>query len=386
MAQPTSSFLYNKFLQGLCTQEELDSLFQLFGTGNEQEIKKMILAEMQVEEDNPATQEEQEKLDHLKQLIDQHINTDKKQTRRLWPRIAAAASIILALSAGTYYLTHQAKPIQLANNPELISPAKKGITLTLANGQIIRLDQRHLGKTKNADGTQIEQTTNGIRYDETGTPKAEEHTLSNNSSNKYSLILADGTEVYLDVASSITYPVEFTGKERRVAIVGQAYFKVKHNTRRPFFVTTKAETVEDIGTEFNVDAYPDDQELKTTLINGSVRVNVDDNSPIMLKPGEQSRISGDKLTVVSADMEAVTAWMQGKLVFNHEGLESIMTKVARIYDVQFIWQDEQLKKLKFNGAVSRTKKLNTVLNFFRKTGEVDFLVEGKTVKVFRHKK
>jgi transmembrane sensor len=303
------------------------------------------------------------------------------KVRTLWPRIAAAASVLLFLSAGTYFILHKTpKPAQLADNHELIAPVQKGIVLTLANGKKMIIDQKYTGRTKAADGTHIEQDKGTLKYQEETAAATEPqmHTLTNNSGNKYSLVLADGTEANLDVASSITYPVIFTGKERQVTITGQAYFKVKHNATQPFLVSVKNETIEDIGTEFNVDAY--DAVLKTTLVEGSVRIN----RRLLLKPGEQAQFNGTELTTVTADLEAATSWLEGKLVFNHEPLESILEKVARIYDVQIIWQDEALKHIKFGGAVSRTKKLNTVLNFFRKTGKVDFKVDGKTVQVIKH--
>ena len=303
--------------------------------------------------------------------------------RRLWPRIAAAAAILLIFGTGGYFYLHQDKPLQMAAiQPEALKPVQQGITLTLANGKHIVIDQKHHGKIKTEDGAQADQSGEALAYAAQAGAAPVMQTLTNNSGNKFTLQLADGTDVYLDARSSITYPTAFTGKERQVSVTGQAYFKVKHNAGQPFFVTAKNETVEDIGTEFNINAYDEESVLKTTLVEGSVKIN----HTLILQPGEQAQYGDNELKAVPADIEAVTAWLQGKMVFHHEPLESILTKVSRIYDVKIIWLDEALKKHKFGGSVSRTKQLATVLNFFRNTGEVDFLVEGKTVKVFKPKK
>nr|WP_255496151.1 FecR domain-containing protein [Mucilaginibacter sp. FT3.2] len=241
------------------------------------------------------------------------------------------------------------------------------------------------GALSTADGTKVKQSGEALTYEQAsveGVPVV--HTLTNNNGNKYSLTLADGTEVYLDAASSITYPVAFKGKQRKVSITGQVYFKVKHNAAMPFYVIVKDEIIEDIGTEFNINAYENEATLKTTLIGGAVNVTRDKAS-VLLKPGEQTVGFGVGLIKKTVDLEETTAWLQGKLIFDDETLESIMNRVARIYDVNLVWVDETARKLKFGGSINRTKSLSSVLNFFRETGKIDFIVEGKTVKIFKKK-
>jgi hypothetical protein len=304
-------------------------------------------------------------------------------------RISIAATILMMLCAGSYFLTYKPKkPPQALSHNEFIAPVQNGVTLTLANGKKIRIDQKHRGLMKVDDGTEINHTGKNVDYSNTPvtTNQSATHTLANNSEAKFDITLADGSVAYLDVASSITYPVVFSGSSRRVAVVGQVYFKVKHNAKQPFNVVTKNEIIEDIGTEFNVNAYDLGDKVKTTLLEGAINVkDGEEGKPIALKPGEQAVLTDGKIAIELADLEATTAWMQGKLVFNHQSLESILSEVARIYDVQFVWIDNGLKNKRFGGAVSRTKKLATILNFFRKTGEVDFLVEGKRIKVFKRK-
>ncbi|WP_091152320.1 FecR family protein [Mucilaginibacter pineti] len=305
-------------------------------------------------------------------------------SRRLWPRIVAAASILLILSFGTYYLMNREAPGQNSVTAELIAPVQKGVYLTLSNGQKIVLDQKHVGRTKVGDGTQVDQNGNELSYQQEKTAaEPQVHTLTNNSNAKYSLVLADGSEAYLDVASSITYPVAFSGKERNVTVTGQAYFKVKHNAAQPFSVHVGDQLIEDIGTEFNIDAY---HNIKTTLVQGAVRIHAGATKFLVLKPGNEAYLENNELVSITADLEMATIWLQGKIPLNHRTLESVLTEVGRIYDMQFIWQDVSLKQLKFGGAVSRTQKLSNILNFFRNTGKVDFTVDGKTVTVFKKKK
>lgn len=303
----------------------------------------------------------------------------------LYYKLVAAASIALLIIGGAWFYRHQ-EPVTsqlVQNQPEAISPKQQGIFLTLGNGKHLVIDQRHHGQLKTDDGAEAEQSGEALTYSaQSAVTAVATQTLTNNSGNKFSLTLADGSQVYLDAQSTITYPTMFNGKERKVSITGQAYFKVKHNAGQPFYVTAANETVEDIGTEFNINAYEDETAIKTTLVEGAVKIN----HTLDLKPGEQAQFINNELKTVPADIEAVTAWLQGKMVFHHEPLESILNKVSRIYDIQIVWLDIDLKKHKFGGSVNRTKQLATILNFFRNTGEVDFLVEGKTVKVFKPKK
>jgi ferric-dicitrate binding protein FerR (iron transport regulator) len=295
--------------------------------------------------------------------------SNKPKINPVWPRIIAAASIVLAIGAG-YYFFHIAQLKKAQQNAETLMPARKGVTLTLGNGTRVDL---HKEQIRQADGVSVVQASGRLSYAATNAPVVWQ-TLTNHDAAKYGLELADGTEVFLDINSSISYPTAFRGRERRVKLQGQAYFRVKHNAARPFYVDAAGEQVEDIGTAFNIDAYGSP---KTTLVEGVVRVG-----DLTLKPGEQAVVRDGKEVAIAADIEEVTSWLQGKIVFNREPLENIMAKVARIYDVKVVWMDQGVKKLTFGGGVNRTKKLALVLDYFRRSGPVDFVVEGKTVKVF----
>ncbi|MES2375468.1 MAG: FecR domain-containing protein [Bacteroidota bacterium] len=380
-------YLFKKHKLQSLTPDEYSEWQSLLSDPNlKDQVDAMIDWEWQLTPNNLEQMDVGRKEDILSFILDQ---PQQKPIKKLVLRLSIAASILMIISAGAYFLTDKPKKIpQALSHNEFIAPVQNGVTLTLANGKKIRLDQKHRGVMKVDDGTEINHTGEAVDYTNAATDadQSTTHTLANNSGSKFDITLADGSIAYLDVASSITYPVAFSGSNRRVSVVGQVYFKVKHNAKQPFNVIAKNQLIEDIGTEFNVNAYELGDKVKTTLLEGSINIkDGEDGKVIALKPGEEAVLTGGKLTIDLADLEVATAWMQGKLVFNHESLERILTEVARIYDVQFVWTDNNLKSKKFGGAVSRTKKLATVLNFFRKTGEVDFLVEGNHVKVLNTK-
>ncbi|MES2275999.1 MAG: FecR domain-containing protein [Bacteroidota bacterium] len=313
--------------------------------------------------------------------LDERINPPMPKVYSLRRRIAVAASILFILSIGGYFILNK-EPVQLtAANTEQLAPVQNGVTLTLASGKKMVLSKKHNGQIANINGTQINQQDSLLSYQ--GKAIAEEvkmNTLTNNGSSKFSVTLSDGTVATLDIGSSLTYPVAFNGNTRSVSMTGQAYFKVKHLSGQRFIVKAKNQTTEDIGTEFNINAYDDEDVVKTTLVEGSIKVN-----ERFLNPGEQAIINGSEIAVKKANIEEVTAWLQGQLYFHKEKLENILREVARIYNVTIVWHDQDLRKLTFGGGVTRGEKLSTILNYFRKAGGVDFKVEGKTVTVFKPK-
>lgn len=374
MDKAQAETLLDKYLTGKCTPEEKALLerFYLEQTG------KKEIPEVPID------------IEHIRTTAWQYIaqRTTPVPVRSLWPRIAAAASILLFLTIGSYFLIHQPTPtVQVAqHDPEQIAPVAAGVTLQIGKGKLIALDAKHRGQI----ATSITQQDSILHYSGKQQTQAEPelNTITNNSGAKFTIAMADGTEATVDVASTLTYPTAFTGKERLVSMTGQVYFKVKHNQKQTFRVEYADQIAEDIGTEFNIDAYPDAGTPTTTLIEGAVKINRNDHpaNGVLLKPGQQAIVTGDQLKAVPADIEAVTAWLQNKLIFEKEPLEKILARVSRIYGVTFVYQDNEVRKLTYGGSVSSTKKLSSVLNFFRRLGGVDFIVEGKTVKVLKQKK
>ena len=207
------------------------------------------------------------------------------------------------------------------------------------------------------------------------------NTLETPRGKQYSVILPDGTKAWLNSASTLTYPTAFKGKNRSVTMTGEVYFQVVHNNAAPFRVEVGGQTIEDIGTEFNVNAYKDEPYSRTTLIGGSVKV-VWNNQQKVLKPGQAAISStGQMLEVKDANTEAAIAWKNGYFLFDKESLGSIMREVSRWYDVDVDFGDNQLKSEIFWGSVTRYENISAVLKMLEVTGNVHFKIDGRKITV-----
>jgi transmembrane sensor len=316
-----------------------------------------------------------------------------EKTYRLWPRIAAAASIILTLSFSGYLLWHKQQSRQTAYYKNDISPGHNQATLTLANGRKIILIKGLSGNLAQQGNMLIGvNSQNAVAYTAAGTNADSPvyNTLSTaiGEQSPYPLVLADGTKVWLNDESSITFPVVFNGKDRIVKITGEAYFEVAHNNVHPFKVTVKDQIIEDIGTHFNINAYNDEKVIKTTLLEGAVKVSVPTAaSPSMktgvkLKPGQQSILNDNSLNVANADTEETLAWKNGYFRFNNEKIESIMRKLSRWYNID-VQYSGTIPDEEFYATSSRYKNISEVLKMLEKTKGVHFKIEGRRVAVMQ---
>jgi transmembrane sensor len=314
-----------------------------------------------------------------------HINEQTTtRTRRLWTRIAAAASILIAVSIGSYYILHKKPAPELAQNQKQdIAPGKNQATLTLANGKKIILTKSLNGLLAQQGNMNIRMGAAGITYKGTGNNQIQYNTLSTarGEVTALPLMLADGTKAWLNAGSSITYPVSFT-HERKVAITGEVDFEVVHNAAKPFTVTARDQTLQDIGTTFDINAYTDEPAIKTTLIEGSVKVS-SNNLSIILKPGQQSKLTDSKFSVNDADIQETIAWKTGMFHFTDEKLAEIMLQVSRWYDVDVVYDDVTLKDKTFGVIGNRFANVSKLLHSLELTGEVKFKVEGKKITVFK---
>ncbi|RYE13030.1 MAG: FecR family protein [Sphingobacteriales bacterium] len=255
----------------------------------------------------------------------------------LWPRIAAAASILFAKDGN-----------------HLITKTNDGAVVYIADGTV--------AKEK-------------LVYNTITTPRG----------GQWPLTLPDGTKVMLDAASSIKYPIAFTHNERKVEITGQVYFEVVHNAAKPFRVIAKGQVIEDIGTIFNVNAYDDEPAFKTTLVEGAVKVAYPnaaagaDREGILLKPGQQTSLYNSKLTVSNANVENVLAWRNGYFNFKDEKLESVMRKLSRWYNIEVEYKGDLPDKL-FEGEIPRNINLSQVLKVLQ-VANIHFTVDGKRIIV-----
>lgn len=317
---------------------------------------------------------------------------------RLWFRISAVAAVMLFISITTFYFLRQrsdsitAQTQDAAQQAEDIPPGTNNAILTLDNGTMIVLDSTADGTLAQQGGIKVLKMNGQIAYNKTGNanlPAAPIYnTITTARGNQYMVILADGSKVWLNAASSIRFPFYFTGNERRVEITGEAYFEVAKDAIRPFRVTFNNQSgekgeIEVLGTHFNVNAYPDEEDIKTTLLEGSVKVSKG-KERVLIVPGEQASFSnnsslGTKGITLKKDivLSQVVAWKDGFFVFNNSDIRMIMRQVARWYDVEVIF-DGNMPSEGFTGKVSRNVPLSNFLKMLE-LNDVHVKTEGRKI-------
>lgn len=322
----------------------------------------------------------------LDQLMNRELAKTPHRVKRLWPRIAAAASIALCLAAGTYLFIHNRQPAALALSQKYdIAPGGNKAVLTLSNGQKIILNSAKNGKLAVQHSVSINKIADGSLTYAAAAPEAEVtyNTLTTPRGGQYQLILGDGTRVWLNAASSITYPVAFNKHERKVMITGEAYLEVAHRYGQPFSVIANGQTIEDLGTHFNINAYSDDPDNKTTLLEGSIKVLKNGRSAI-LQPGQQAVIENNasntdiKITKPVDAAEAI-AWRNGQTSFTNADIKTVMRMVSRWYDVDVTYQGKIPDQL-YTGAISRKANLSGLLKILA-LNDIHFELQGRNIIV-----
>jgi transmembrane sensor len=313
-----------------------------------------------------------------------------KKVRRIWRRWVAAAAVIAMLFTGWYFIQQNNKP-QVGVEPTAVtndvqSPDKNRASIRLADGRVIYLDSSGNGQLASVNGMHLMKKGDGVIEYSGGASTSlsmEYHTLTNPRGSKVMhMTLSDGSKVWLNAGSSITYPVAFVGDERKVNINGEAYFEVAHNKEKPFYVSKGDVSVQVLGTHFNVNAYDDESEIKVTLLEGSVAVKskVGSGESKVIKPGEQARVMSDQLSVMSnVNIEQVMAWKNGLFSFERADIKTIMREVARWYNVDVVYTKDinELFRLK----TSRNTSVTNIFKILEATGKVHLKVEGRTITV-----
>lgn len=317
-----------------------------------------------------------------------HAQPASIKTIRLWPRIAVAASIILALSAGTYFILHKNQAGQQITSNQIkndILPGSNKAILTLSNGQRISLTDAKNGTIATQAGKNIQKTANGlIVYDNTHSNHTTEeisfNTIETPRGGEYQVVLPDGTKVWLNAASSLKYPASFANAtERKVTLTGEGYFEVAKDKSRPFIVNSNKQDVKVLGTHFDINSYNDEPSTKTTLLEGSIQLN---NSTI-LKPGEQAELkSNGNIAVNEVNTSKFIAWKNGKFVFDDENIQSVMRKLSRWYNVAVVY-DGNVSDRTFTGSISRFDNISKILDKITYTQAVHFKIEGRRITVIR---
>ena len=325
------------------------------------------------------------------------VGTPPHHGRRIFLFFAAAAAVCMLAVAGIFLL-HRSPPVPLvvrAAAPPVIIPAGNKAVLTLADGSQIVLDSAADGPLAKQGGMQVIKIGGGqLAYTATkpgtvsGTFGAGDgHPLYNEISTPrggfYELQLPDGSKVWLDAASSLRFPTAFSGASRSVELTGEAYFEVAPRSQQPFLITTQGVTVQVLGTELNLMAYADEDAIRTTLVNGAVRV-LRGSYQQQIKPGEQAswlRDGGD-WQVTTPDLDQVLAWKRMEFRFEGLSIDAIMRQIGRWYDVDIEFRGPHPVG-EFNGDISRKKSVNDLLTVLEQTDIVHFTIEGRKIIVER---
>ncbi|MNJ98924.1 fec operon regulator FecR [compost metagenome] len=304
-----------------------------------------------------------------------------------WSLIASAAAVILCLSIGLYFYvgkSNAGRQFQFAND---IKPGGNKAFLTLADGSKISLTDALDGKVAEQAGVSITKTKDGqliytVAQQGSVDGAAVFNTIETPRGGQYQIKLPDGTKVWLNASSSLRYPAAFTGNSRTVELKGEAYFEVAKDKRKPFKLRSARQELTVLGTHFNISAYTDESQVKTTLLEGSVQISPTEGEAakkgLVLKPGQQSQLSAAGLTVKTADTEEAVAWKNGYFKFNDEDIATILKKISRWYDVDIQYEGKMTDKI-FNGKVSRYGNVSEVLQILQLTGAIQFKIEGRRI-------
>ena len=320
-----------------------------------------------------------------------NIDLPARQVRYKINRFAAAAAIIVAVVFGLGYFIKIKKstpenlasitaPTQIKIN-DVPAPVVSKAVLTLADGTNVYLDRTENGTLATQGKVNVSKNKNGeIVYSGTPSDVISYNTLSLPKGSKpIRLVLADGSLVWLNAASSVTYPTAFTGSERKVDITGEAYFEVSKNSAMPFHVAGAGMLVKVLGTHFNVNTYSDESETRITLLEGSVDVSGAGKNKI-LRPGQQARLSANKLKVVNdVDINEVMAWKNGQFYFAGTDIKSIMRQIEKYYNVEVEYRDDV--PYQFVAKISRQVNISEFLEKLELTNLIHFEIKGNKVIV-----
>ncbi|WP_316840083.1 FecR family protein [Pedobacter gandavensis] len=380
---------------------QAQELLEKYKAGNCTDAEKAIVETWYLKFSKPATELSHDQLeeatDRIWERLPIHDHTEEIPTpvkkSYLWPRIAAAAAVLLVTGIALFIF----KSNSPLTDPDLSATANYGAKapilpggnkaiLTLADGQQITLDEAGNGKLAEQSGITITKTKDGqLVYTVSAAANALKtamNTIATPKGGQYQINLPDGTKVWLNAASSLRYPTAFSGEEREVSLSGEAYFEVARSIpKKSFKVSTSKQTVEVLGTHFNINAYADEPSTKTTLLEGSVKVksNAGEDRSMVLKPGQQAALTDRQLLVNYGKEEEAIAWKNGVFKFEDEDLQSVMRSVARWYDLDVVYEGT-LPSRQFSGEIDRNSNLSQVLDilsFFK----VHFSVNGKQITV-----
>jgi transmembrane sensor len=402
MSQSNFEELFNKFLGENMTAAEIDRFRELFHDDRYQPLRDQLLetaftnkAFIETGDHDPKEvfqqllarakgREPETRLQAADQPQAQVIPLSPRPSplRRLW--IAAAVVFILLLGGTAWFFinhTHKGQvPVAQAATPKRdVAPGHNGAILTLSNGKKILLDSAGNGVLASNSGVAVIKKDGAIAY-QGKTGEMVYNMVATPKGRQWQLTLSDGTRVWLNAGSSLRYPVSFPGKERLVEMTGEVYFEVAQNANAPFIVQTPKQSIQVLGTHFNVNAYGDEPIFRTTLLEGSVQV-MNSHKKVVIKPGQQAdnNYTTGALAVKDANVDDAIAWINGRFKFDNSDLKTVMRQIARWYDVEVEYRGN-IPNSQFGGGTYRNNNLSEVLQVLELSG-VHFKLEERKIIV-----
>ena len=407
------SYLLEQYRANLCTREELEELFLLVRDGDEGQLTAGLQEQWErarVEGAAAATDWDvlfRQMMDEAGELDEERAvvrNRMRIRRRRRW--LVAATGLFFLIGGGAIVRSmHHPRPRLVRAAPAVrrfkndVQPGGNKAILTLADGSSIELDSANNGTLSVQGNTKILKLASGSlayqqnRHGAAAVQGPVYNTISTPRGGQYQVVLPDGSKVWLDAGSSLRFPTSFSSGLREVQLSGEAYFDVAADVRKPFRVSVfpgepgkgdALQHVEVLGTQFNIMAYADEASVKTTLLEGAVRVGASAGNPMRLAPGDQSQLDRSPslgLTMVrDADVDAAVAWKNGYFNFNKANIETIMRQLSRWYDVDVSFRGNGSRDRLFYGGIQRNLPLSAVFDILERSG-VLFSIDGKKVVV-----
>lgn len=393
--QKPIELLFQKYLNRQNSQDELTELLEYLGDLDDETFRRLLQNHTSEQPDAQLSAQSNRMLEQLDIAIYSELDNRRKKAPSIsslqkYAWIGVAAAIVTMILGVWFFMDmsdarrHVQDRVVYQND---IGPGKHGATLTLANGQVIRLNEVADGELARQGGAVISKTADGQLIYQTKESKGGPSPVNSIATEKgetYQLRLPDGSVIWLNSASSLTYSAGLIqdGK-RKVRLTGEGYFEIARDQAHPFIVESGGQEVEVLGTHFNINAYPDEPAVKTTLLEGSVSVGTPGGRKAMIEPDQQAVQVAGEIKVVPVIAETYVDWKNGDINFRKEDLAAIMRKVSRWYNVEVEYRDVRPTSQTFTGYVSRTKNVSIVLEALSKISNLKFRIEGRKIIVFK---
>ncbi|MBX2924012.1 MAG: FecR family protein [Chitinophagaceae bacterium] len=388
--------LFKKYLANDCSASEAAELIDMIRSGENKVLIENLISQHL---GNYAADESLYKAasEQLFKKLDLSAGSEEiliaPHRKPMYLKIAAAIVVMLAAYTTFYFLKSTA-----ANRSTVITvpqddvlPGGNKAILVLSDGHQVELNEMQVGKNiAEEEGVIIKKSADGqLAYHSGNNHKPGGlNTVKTPKGGQFQVILPDGSKVWLNAASSVTYPAVFNASERRVILTGEGYFEVatvmRNNKKVPFIVESGKQKIEVLGTRFNVNAYDDETGIKTTLIEGKVKV-VTENETVILKPSQEFNLRAEGISTKKVDVEPVIDWKNGDFIFADEDIKSIMRKIGRWYNVELVYESE-IPNENLSGQISRSRNLSDVLRMLELSGDTKFRIINNTIHISYSKK